>query len=193
MCFHPLDASNSVCQATLHFSATAFQIQAFRERDGYLHKSARPRRPLSGFHHHNLSPLGEDIRSGALMSALGRGSHRLQMLRARRDPHQKTFTISDASPASSQEPEITQTILNRTVSAGEHVRGEIHIQTANSRHERLKSFLRKHRGVATRYLDSYLRWYKLTILPKTPSARSVLATALELIPAAQPQRIANAN
>jgi len=86
---------------------------------------------------------------------------------------------------------ITHEAIN--LSAGERVRGEIHIQTANSRHERLKSFLRKHRGVATRYLDSYLRWYKLTILPKTPSARSVLATALGLIPVAQPQRIANAN
>jgi transposase-like protein len=86
---------------------------------------------------------------------------------------------------------ITHEAIN--LSAGERVRGEIHIQTANSRHERLKSFLRKHRGVATRYLDSYLRWYKLTILPKTPSARSVLATALGLTPVAQPQRIANAN
>lgn len=36
-----------------HFSATAFQLQAFRERDGYLRKSARPRRLLSGFHHRN--------------------------------------------------------------------------------------------------------------------------------------------
>jgi len=29
----------------------------------------------------------------------------------------------------------------------------------NSRHERLKTFLRRHRGVATKYLDSYLRWF----------------------------------
>ncbi|MFN7002958.1 MAG: IS1595 family transposase, partial [Roseinatronobacter sp.] len=76
--------------------------------------------------------------------------------------------------------------------AGERVRGEIHIQTVNSRHERLKSFLRRHRGIATRYLNSYLRWYKLSILPKMPSARSVLAAALGLIPVAQPLRIANA-
>ena len=85
---------------------------------------------------------------------------------------------------------ITYEAIN--LSAGERVRGEIHIQTVNSRHERLKSFLRNHRGVATRYLDSYLRWYKLTILPKTPSARSVLATALGLIPVSHPLRIANA-
>jgi len=32
----------------------------------------------------------------------------------------------------------------------------LHIQTVNSRHERLKTFLRRHRGVATKYLDSYL-------------------------------------
>jgi len=37
--------------------------------------------------------------------------------------------------------------------AGERVRGELHIQTVNSRPERLKTFLRRHRGIATKYLD----------------------------------------
>jgi hypothetical protein len=38
-------------------------------------------------------------------------------------------------------------------SAGERVRGDLHIQTANSRHERLKVFLRLRRGVATEYIS----------------------------------------
>lgn len=56
-------------------------------------------------------------------------------------------------------------------SAGERVRGDLHIQTVNSRHERLKAFLRPRRGVATKYLASYLNWFHLTGLkPSTPRA-----------------------
>ena len=36
-----------------------------------------------------------------------------------------------------------------------------------------KTFLRGRRGVATKYLDSYLAWYHLAILPKLPTPRSV--------------------
>ena len=43
-------------------------------------------------------------------------------------------------------------------SAGERVRGALHIQTVNSRHSQIKGFPRSFRGIATKYLDSYLRW-----------------------------------
>jgi hypothetical protein len=56
-------------------------------------------------------------------------------------------------------------------SAGERVRGDLHIQTVNSRHERLKGFLRLRRGVATKYLASYLNWFHLAGLQRsTPRA-----------------------
>ena len=56
-------------------------------------------------------------------------------------------------------------------SAGERVRGDLHIQTVNSRHERLKAFLRPRRGVATKYLASYLNWFHLAGLrDSTPRA-----------------------
>ena len=45
--------------------------------------------------------------------------------------------------------------------AGERVRGALHIQTVNSRHSQIKGFLRGFRGIATEYLDSYLRWFHL--------------------------------
>ena len=57
-------------------------------------------------------------------------------------------------------------------SKGERVRGELHIQTVNSRHESLKTFLRPHRGVATKYIDSYLRWFHLAGLKHNPAPRS---------------------
>jgi hypothetical protein len=69
----------------------------------------------------------------------------------------------------------------------------VHLNTVNSRPERFKTFLRSRRGVATRYLDSYLAWYHLAILPKLPTPRSVLTSVAGLVPAGQPICIANAN
>lgn len=64
------------------------------------------------------------------------------------------------------------------LSGGERVRGELHIQTVNSRHERLKSFLRPHRGVATKYLPSYLKWFHLAGIRLDPSPRACLNAAM---------------
>ena len=46
-------------------------------------------------------------------------------------------------------------------SAGGRVRGALHIQTVNSRQSQIKGFLRGFRSIATKYLDSYLRWFHL--------------------------------
>lgn len=64
------------------------------------------------------------------------------------------------------------------LSAGERVRGDLHIQTVNSRHERFKTFLRRYRGIATRYLDSYLKWFHLTGIQLNPTPRTCLNAAL---------------
>src|SRR5512147_807496 len=71
---------------------------------------------------------------------------------------------------------VTHETLNQ--SAGERVRGELHIQTVNSRHERLKTFLRRYRGIATRYLGSYLKWFHLAGLHLDPSPRTCLNAAM---------------
>lgn len=63
-------------------------------------------------------------------------------------------------------------------SAGDRVRGELHIQTVNNRHSRLKDFLRARRGIATRYLDSYLHWFHLVGLHPNPTPRYCLAAAM---------------
>src|ERR1035441_787950 len=78
---------------------------------------------------------------------------------------------------------VSHEALNQT--AGERVRGDLHIQTVNSRHERLKDFLRRHRGIATKYLDSYLRWFHLAVLPRQPTPRAVLAAAAGILPVTQ--------
>ena len=45
-------------------------------------------------------------------------------------------------------------------SAGERVRGAIHIQTVNNRHSRFKDFLRRYRGVSTKGLCTSFRTYQ---------------------------------
>ena len=62
-------------------------------------------------------------------------------------------------------------------SAGERVRGAIHIQTVNNRHSRFKDFLRRYRGVSSKYLGNYLRWFERCDLLKS-SPRSCLITAI---------------
>ncbi len=64
------------------------------------------------------------------------------------------------------------------LSAGERVRDALHIQTVNSRYGQLKEFLRRYRGIATKYLDSALRWFHLIGLVSQSSPRACLAAAM---------------
>lgn len=69
-------------------------------------------------------------------------------------------------------------ISHQALKPGEHVRGALHIQTVNSRHERLKDMLRRHRGVATKYLGSYLKWFHLATIHADPTRRACLNAAM---------------
>lgn len=42
----------------------------------------------------------------------------------------------------------------------EHKRGIYHINNVNNYHSLLKDFLRKFKGVSSRYLNEYLSWFK---------------------------------
>jgi len=46
------------------------------------------------------------------------------------------------------------------LSAGIRVDGPWHVQNVNAYHSRLKDWMRRFKGVATRYLDSYLGWFR---------------------------------
>ena len=71
---------------------------------------------------------------------------------------------------------VSHEALNRSM--GERVRGDLHVQTVNSRHSRLKDFLRPRRGIATRYLDNYLSWFHLVALAPGANDRACLAAAV---------------
>ena len=60
----------------------------------------------------------------------------------------------------------------------QRVRGTQHFQMVNSRHSQIKGFLRGFRGIATKYLDSYLRWFHLIELGDQPSRRACLEAAM---------------
>ena len=64
------------------------------------------------------------------------------------------------------------------LAAGERVRDAFHIQTVNSRHGQLKGFLRDFRGVATKYLDSYLRGFHLIGLAEPAFLRGFLGATM---------------
>ncbi len=83
-------------------------------------------------------------------------------------------------PPCAAETGVSHESLDRT--AGERVRGELHIQTVNSRHERLKTFPRRHRGIATKYLDNCLRWFHPAVLPSHQTPRAILAAAAGILP-----------
>ena len=71
---------------------------------------------------------------------------------------------------------VSHEALNRSM--GERVRGDLHVQTVNSRQSRLKDFLRPRRGIATRYLDNYLSWFHLVGLAPGANDRACLAAAI---------------
>ncbi len=64
------------------------------------------------------------------------------------------------------------------LSGAERVRDAFHIRTVNGRHGRSKGFLRRYRGIATRYLDNYLQWFQHIEL-ENASSRTCLAAAID--------------
>lgn len=65
---------------------------------------------------------------------------------------------AQAYRAFANEAEILHVALN--LSQGEHTWGVYHIQNVNNYCSRLKGWMRRFNGVATKYLDSYLGWHR---------------------------------
>ena len=51
--------------------------------------------------------------------------------------------------------------ISIVASRGEHVYQGFHLQNVNNYASRLKAWMRRFNGVATRYLDSYLGWWRM--------------------------------
>lgn len=87
--------------------------------------------------------------------------------------------VSDAAGgyrAFAGQAKIAHVSLN--LSAGERAFGDYHIQNVNNYCSRLKGWMLRFRGVATKYLDSYLGWHRADDREgRTQSASRVLAAA----------------
>jgi transposase-like protein len=70
-----------------------------------------------------------------------------------------TLLVTDANKAYqafARQQGISHRYVN--VSAGQRVRGAVHVQNVNGYHSRFHKWLRRFNGVATRYLSNYLGW-----------------------------------
>jgi hypothetical protein len=65
---------------------------------------------------------------------------------------------SAAMTAAAVELGVQQEVLN--LSAGERVRGPLHIQSVNAHHSGLKKWIARFRGVSTDYPQPYLDWFR---------------------------------
>jgi len=131
-----------------------------------------------GLSHEQVPILVAADRSGAVVSAV-LPVDSAEAIRAVLDPvlSKDALLVTDGGTAlacCAIGMKVSHEVMNQ--SAGERVRGELHIQTVNSLHERIKTFLRVRRG--TKYLDNYLRWFHLAGLQHAPTPRACLNAAI---------------
>jgi glutaredoxin len=88
--------------------------------------------------------------------------------------------VSDAYPtyqAFCHTEGISHEVVN--LSKGQHVNGAFHVQNVNAYHSRLKAWLQRFHGVATRYLANYLGWRRILEKCSQPTSETLLKAALE--------------
>jgi transposase-like protein len=158
-----------------------------RKGDRHLDRPARKRGGKAtkrGLSRQQVPILVAADRSGTTLSAVLPGVSALT-IQAVLEPaiDKDALLVTDGaavSPRCAADLGISHEALNQ--SAGERVRGELHIQTVNNRHQRLKAFLAPFHGIATKYLPNYLRWFLSVALAAHPSSRACLNAALGLQP-----------
>ena len=64
------------------------------------------------------------------------------------------------------------------LSAGERKRGAFNISRVNNRHSLFKDFLHRFRGVSSKYLGNYLRWFQRYVLLKLPPRSYLVITMM---------------
>jgi len=62
------------------------------------------------------------------------------------------------------------------ISAGKRTRGIVHIQTVNNVHGAVRVFLARYNGIATKYRDNHLEWFRLLRVTKPSTPFDLLTT-----------------
>ena len=93
---------------------------------------------------------------------------------------EKTMIYADSHKSHLQIPALTGVECVFFVESSDEALGDVHVQSVNSYHERLKTWLcSRLRGVATKYLPHYLAWQRLKTWSKEgPSPSLLLSSAL---------------
>ena len=68
------------------------------------------------------------------------------------------------------------------LSAGIRVKGAFHVQNVNAYHSRLRQWLNKFHGVATRYLPNYLGWRRALDTHRLQTPQALLLAAVGVFP-----------
>lgn len=114
----------------------------------------------------------------------GRGPVSLAQLKRHLAPVLKrdVLLVTDAHPsyrAFASTSGIRHAFVN--LSAGERVRGDVHVQNVNAYHSRLRGWLHHFRGVATRYLDNYCGWRWAIDLQRIATPEGFLRSAVGVV------------
>lgn len=94
-----------------------------------------------------------------------------------------TLLVSDANAtyhSFAAEAGICHEAVN--LSAGLRVKGAYHVQNVNAYHSRLRQWLDRFHGVATRYLPNYLGWRRALDTSRLPTPEAFLLAALGIFP-----------
>lgn len=105
--------------------------------------------------------IARDRTGQTLDFVTGNGSVRKAQLRQCLQPalDKDVLLVSDANASYryfAKEAGISHEAVN--LSAGTRVKGAIHVQNVNAYHSRLRQWIQRFHGVATRYLPNYLGW-----------------------------------
>lgn len=94
-----------------------------------------------------------------------------------------SLLVSDANASYryfAQEAGISHEFVN--LAAGNRVRGAIHVQNVNAYHSRLRQWIDRFHGVATRYLPNYLGWRRALDSRRLPTPQAMLLAAVGVFP-----------
>ncbi len=163
---------------------TYFRRSAKGERHGLLRKARKRGGKASGRRRsHELVPvLVARDRAGQtadFILEVDDSEHAADKLKPLMDKDTILCTEGDATMcATARKLGIEHHAVN--VSAGIRVDGPWHVQNVNAYHSRLKAWMRRFKGVSTKYLDCYLGWFR--IIDRAPHVvaepASLLAVAM---------------
>ena len=166
--------------------AEADETYFLHSRKGQRHLERKPRRrggsaAKRGLSKEQVPVLVARDRSGATANIILTADRKTDLVTAFRSllPSDTILCTDGSSMLAAVAKEIGVTHRPINLSAGQRViAGVYHIQNVNAHDSRLKNWIRRFHGIATKYLDSYLGWFRT--LDRSRNSRSSSASWLTM-------------